>query len=286
MKIVLGTANFGTAYGISNNKRLSNNQLKEIIAICKKNSIEFLDTSYNYINSEKKISKFCNKENFKIITKLPESKGDIDIIKKSFSNSLIRLNTNRLYALLTHSQQDLKVKHFKKIYKILIDLKKNKKIKKIGISVYKPHELINIISRFNIDIAEIPFSIFDQRFRNKKILKIIKEKNIKIYCRSIFLQGLIFLDNKILKKKFNGEIKKIIKIKEDFKNDNNKILEHCINFVKSENFVNKIIIGVNSPKQLNQILNCYRKKEKKIKSNYKDYIIKDNNIILPYKWKN
>jgi len=286
MDIVLGTANFGTIYGISNKKKISLNNLKKIIKICDKNSIKFIDTSFNYKNSEYIISKVCKKKTYKIVTKLSEINGSSEKVEKSFYQSLKRLNKNKIYGLLTHSQKDLKIENFKKIYKILIDLKKVNKIKKIGISVYKPSELIKIASKFKIDIAEIPMSIFDQRFCQKKILKFIKKKNIQIYCRSIFLQGLVFLNNNLIKRKFKGEINKILKFKKKLNNENSKILQHCIQFIKKQKIVNKIIIGINSPTQINEIINAYKNSNKIIKLDYNDYSIKDNNIILPYKWKN
>jgi aryl-alcohol dehydrogenase-like predicted oxidoreductase len=286
MDIILGTANFGAVYGISNKKKISLNDLKKIIKICEKNSIEFIDTSYNYKNSEKIISKLCRKKNYKIITKLPLINGSFKKIEKKFNQSLKRLNKNQIYGLLTHNPKDLKLDNFKKIYKILNDLKKAKKIKKIGISIYKPSELIKIASRFKIDIVEIPMSIFDQRFCEKKILNFIKKKNIQIYCRSIFLQGLVFLNNNLIKKKFKGEINKIIKFKKLLNNDKFKILQHCIHFIKKKKIINKIVIGINSPVQLNEIIKVYKKSNKIIKLNYNDYSIKDNKIILPYKWKN
>ena len=287
MKIVLGTANFGSPYGISNsNKKLSYKDLKKIINICQNNSIKYIDTSYNYKNSEKLISKLCVNKNFKIITKLPEINGNFDKVKTSFYQSLERLNSDNIYSLLTHSQKDLKIKDFEKIYEILNDLKKNKKIKKIGISIYKPKDLIKIANKFKIDIVEIPLSIFDQRFCEKKILDFIKKKKFHIYCRSIFLQGLVFLDNKIIDKKFKGEAKKIINFRKFLNNNNLAILRHCINFVKKQKIAKGIVLGVNSSKQLAEILKEKEKIKKDLILNYNHYSIKDNNIILPYKWKN
>ena len=71
MKIVLGTANFNSLYGI-NNKKIDKSELKKIINFCIKNNIYYLDTAEAY-NNYKLIKKF-NLKKFKIINKLSNLK--------------------------------------------------------------------------------------------------------------------------------------------------------------------------------------------------------------------
>jgi len=69
-KFVLGTAQFGNAYGISNikKKKLHTKEVFRILRYCNQNGIRLLDTAYNYGKSQRLIGKFNN--NFKICTKL------------------------------------------------------------------------------------------------------------------------------------------------------------------------------------------------------------------------
>ena len=71
MKIVLGTANFNSLYGI-NNKKIDKSELKKIINFCIKNNIYYLDTAEAY-NNYKLIKKF-NLKKFKIKNKLSNLK--------------------------------------------------------------------------------------------------------------------------------------------------------------------------------------------------------------------
>ena len=112
-----------------------------------------------------------------------------------------------------------------KKFEILSTLKKNNLIKKIGVSVYSPSQLIKILKEYRIDVVQIPFSIIDQRFL--RYFDYIKEKKILIYVRSIFLQGVLLSNRKIFSKnkeiiKFNNFAKKIKKNK----------LDLCLDFVK------------------------------------------------------
>ena len=67
MKIVLGTANFSSTYGIDH-KKIKEKELHKIISYCKRNKIHYLDTATAYKNYNL-LSKL-NISKFKIITKL------------------------------------------------------------------------------------------------------------------------------------------------------------------------------------------------------------------------
>ena len=74
--------------------------------------------------------------------------------------------------------------------------KKNKVIKKIGISVYNKNELNEILKVFTPEIIQFPLNVFNQSFNDKKYLQSLKHKGIELHARSIFLQGLL-LKNKV-----------------------------------------------------------------------------------------
>ena len=59
----------------------------------------------------------------------------------------------------------------------------------------------------NIDIIQLPLSIYDQRFLRKKIIPWLKDKNISVHVRSIFLQGIILGDNNNFPKFLSKEFK-------------------------------------------------------------------------------
>ncbi len=179
MKLILGTANFGTPYGIANDpKKLSLNEINKILRLSK-NKVKCLDTASSYINSEKIIGSNINKKNFKIITKLPEVGNKISLIENYVLKSLRNLKSKQLYAVMVHSVSDLSSRNLIKILTSLNRLKKQKKIKKIGVSVYTENNLLKIIESNSIDIVQLPASIFDTRFLKKKILNKLKKKKSK-----------------------------------------------------------------------------------------------------------
>ena len=283
MKLILGSANFGTSYGISNTlKKISSNETKKILTIAKKNKISLIDTAANYKNSEKIIGNHKISYEFDIITKLPKIGKNIHLIEKFIFQSLKRLKKKQLYAVLIHSIDDLNSKNINKIFLELKKLKIKKIIKKIGVSVYSERNLEFIIKNHNIDIVQFPASIFDLRFLKKNFLLNLKKKKIKIFIRSIFLQGVIFLSTLVIKKKFKNYSKKIIKFKHDLNQDTDKMINYCLSFIKHFKHIDGIIVGINSSNHLLQILN----NSKKIKIiSLKKYSIMNEKMLIPYNWK-
>lgn len=282
MKIILGTSNFGAPYGISNPRRkISAQEIKKILEIAKFNNISFLDTAHNYKNSEKIIGKITNESDFKIITKLPKISNNLSLIESYIKKSLIRLKRKKLYAVLLHSIDDLNSPNLENILSELNELKKKKLIKKIGVSVYKVDNLSKIIKKNKIDIVQFPSSIFDIRFLKKNFLHKLKIKKIEILVRSIFLQGVIFLNSTKLKKLFKKDSKKIIEFKEEFNNDRDKMINYCINFIRSHKDIDGIVVGVKESKNLMQIIS---NNKKGLIKNVNKYAIHNENILIPYNW--
>ena len=75
-------------------------------------------------------------------------------------------------------------------------LEKNFSIKNIGVSLYNPKDLFKVIKVRIPDAIQVPINIFDKRFLDKKVIDCLKKNNIKMHARSIFLQGLLFMDKK------------------------------------------------------------------------------------------
>ena len=73
-----------------------------------------------------------------------------------------------------HNPDDLKKIDENVLKKKLKELKKNKLIKKVGISIYDFYNLEKLIDLDLFDIIQCPFNIIDQRLQSNKILKLMK----------------------------------------------------------------------------------------------------------------
>ena len=264
-KLILGTANIAKGYGIMNKKGVSSKVIKNLIKFSRKNKIYGLDTAYSYRGVEKNIGK-VNLANLKICTKTPKiiKKKEILIEKyfyKAVKSSSIRINVKSFYVVFIHKSEDLFGPKGEEIYKAMLNLKKGGITKKIGVSVYSPEDLKKILKKYFFDVVQIPINVFDRRFLKKNYLYELKKKNIEIHARSIFLQGMLLLDQNLLPSYFRRWQKLFNKWQEWNKQHNVKKVHTCLNFIKNVNYIDKIVIGVSNIDGFQEIIN-YRKIEK------------------------
>ena len=281
-KYVIGTANFGRNYGLFK-KKVNKNEVSKILRLAKKLKIQLVDTANFYGNAEKILGKSKYK-NFKYITKIKVSKNHIKkpiYLKKLILNSIKNLKIKQIYAVLIHNPFFLKIDRKKNVLKILEELKKEGYIKKIGASIYEKNEIKFLLKNFKLDIVQLPHSIFDRRFSSSGIMRKLKNKDIEVHIRSIFLQG------SLLKKNKSTSFSKWKKLYRTFgewvisKKISN--LQACVKFVISQKNIDKIVIGVDSAKQLSEI-----NKIKKTKNLTFPNFVPENEkkLINPKYWEN
>ena len=165
----------------------------------------------------------------------------------------------------------------------MTQLKKKNLTKKIGVSVYSPEELDKLLKKFNFDIVQIPINIFDRRFLKNNYLIKLKRKGIEIHARSIFLQGLLLLDYTHLPKYFKKWSKLFKEWDEwNIKNNQKKILT-CLNFIYKIQHLDKVVLGVSSYKQFNEIISLKLTKNTKYP---KKIFNLSKNLVDPRSWEN
>ena len=151
-----------------------------------------------------------------------------------------RLNTNKINYLLLHDFRDIlrKDNKSKKIISTLRKIKKSGKILNFGVSIYSCKDTEKIINNHKIDFIQIPFSLFDQSLLENNFYKKLQRKKIDIHIRSIFLQGLVFKNDK---KEKNKKILKITKkLYFFFKYNKYEKMKFLISFIKNYNFYKKL----------------------------------------------
>ena len=287
-KLAIGTPQFGLYYGIEKNQKknfiTSQKNIKKILDHAFKKGICTVDTAHSYGNSQKKLGK-CKIKKWKVITKIPVVTQNSDVyrwVKTIFKKSLKELKLSSVYGVLVHNPKDLFSKNGKEIYRALDDLKKEKFVKKIGVSIYDMKELAKILSNYKIDIVQAPFNILDRRLKQQGWFKELKKRKIEIHVRSIFLKGLLLRTKKNRPNKF----KKWNKVWKEWDNyllkSKRSANEICLNYALSHPEIDKIIVGIRSLKEIHEITKIKKINEKiisKISTN-------DKRLIDPRNWDN
>lgn len=279
--LVLGCARFSGYYGVGSKYKVSKKEVKKIL-LCGKKYINEIDTAISYKDANEKLKKI-NLKNFLINTKIPNyninNNYEINVIKNIIVH-LNQLNINSFETIYLHNPKQLLKKNSKIIINTLENLKKMGLTKRIGISVYNPKELIKILKYYKPDVVQFPLNVFDRRFLEKKIIKIIKKNKIIPYVRSIFLQGILLKDFSKLPKFFFRWSNKFKQYEKWLKNKKISRVEGGLSILNSIPFKTKVIIGVENYKQLKQII---KKSNTKIIPNI-SLGSKDYRLLNPYLW--
>ena len=285
-KIILGTAQFGLDYGISNNDgQVALNEIKKVLDFAYSSNIRTLDTAISYGESEKNIG-LASTSNFNIISKIPKLdniKNIDEFIRKQINNSIQKLKVESLYGLLFHDISIFKSKYGQEAYKIICQLRDEGLIRKIGISIYDTESSYEVLDKYDFDIVQAPLNIFDRRILSQEFTEYANQKNIEIHARSIFLQGLLLMNSTKRPKFFEKWNHLFTEYDNYIKEKRISRLEACIGFVCARKEVSKIIIGVQNLNQLKEIINISKSN---FRSNFPEQIQSfDQKLINPSNWR-
>jgi aryl-alcohol dehydrogenase-like predicted oxidoreductase len=289
MKIALGTVQFGLEYGLPpNDYQVNINEVQKILDFSLDNNIKFIDTAFTYGDAEKKIGEFKKNNELSIMTKSPVFKNEIikkndkNILFDAFESSLKRLKLDACHSLSIHHCDDLLKENGSYLYEALQYLKQEKKIKKIGVSVYNKNQIDKVMQLYDFDIIQLPLNLYDQRLIKNGTLKLIKAKNIEIHARSVFLQGLLLTSGKQWSSFFNDLKLHHQNTTKYFSNKNITMLEACISFIYNIKEVDKIILGVNSLNHLKEILKVT--KSRLLDIDFDNKSVEQEKFINPQFW--
>jgi aryl-alcohol dehydrogenase-like predicted oxidoreductase len=284
-KVALGTVQFGLDYGINNKKgQIPQKEVFEILHECIRSNINVLDTAHVYGDSEQVIGNFIRKHStqFKIISKLPECSPK-DVIS-TFESSLKKLAVDSLYGYMFHNFQHYMANP--ETWDILLKLKSEGRVKKIGLSLYSPSELEYIINKnLKFDIVQVPYNVFDCRF--EKHFPTLKRRGVEVFVRSAFLQGLVFKKPSELDPYFSKMQYKIENLHSLASEIDIPLSSLCLNFVVLNEFVDKVVVGVDSNQNLQEIISSskYCSDVESVLPELRSFCEDDENMILPTNWK-
>lgn len=274
-KIAIGTVQFGVDYGISNKEGVTTPaEVEKILHYATKKNIDTLDTAFAYGKSEEVLGKFQLHDK-KIVSKFPAIKNNS--VEYYLDQSLKRLNVSKLYGYIAHSANDIIGN--KEIWHQLSEKKQLGIVDKIGYSLYSPAELeILLKDDMKPDLIQIPYNILDRRF--EPMFKDLKSMNVEIHTRSTFLQGLFFIPPNELSDFFNP-IKSFLHALHEKYIGNKERAAVLLDFCLANQFIDKVVIGVNNLQQLKENTSVIGQKEDLVLLPIPNF---PEEILLPNKW--
>tara|TARA_B100000212_G_scaffold329170_1_gene294107 strand:- start:335 stop:1228 length:894 start_codon:yes stop_codon:yes gene_type:complete len=291
-QLCLGTAQFGGKYGVTNKDgKPDDKEIELILKNALSNNIKFFDTANAYGDAETILGEKLKNGNINLITKfnsgVKDSFSDYEIhkLENNLKKTLKNLRRNDIDSYLLHDASALKKKNSYLLFNWLEEMRSHGKIKRIGISIYEESDLDDIPLQ-NIQVVQMPISIYDQRLLKNSFINRLLENNISIHIRSIFLQGLLLQKSINWPKHIN---KKFLKHHYNYENEisanNLSLMDAAISFIKQLDFPELILFGVTSSLELKSINKSWNS-EKVLNNqlNFKTFRWDNINDIDPRKW--
>jgi len=274
--IILGTAQLGTPYGLSNTIGQPNAlEAHKIVETALQHGIDCFDTAPIYGDSEKMLGNiFKRYKNIKVLSKvfLLDLKSDdvqknSDFVIKTIEQTCKDLQIEQLWGALFHCYQNLDIWHYG-IKQGLNKAKRNGLVKYIGVSNYAydrkekttDKNLYNILKMTDVDIVQDACNAWDHRLLRGYMDKQMKSTGKLCLMRSIFLQGLLLLSPEETKKKIPEAYEASKMWNQIAEELNMTIKQLAFSFVVSSDV--PFLVGVESVEQVIDNVKMYKESKK------------------------
>ena len=258
--MTLGTVQLGMNYGIANNAgKPDEEKAHAILQAALEGSVTSLDTARGYGNSEEVIGRFLKQWKGKlpfITTKIPRLQGESEkelekFATESLETSMTNLGVSKVNAVMLHAAGDLQ-RHGTAAEKAMNALLRHGYTDQIGVSVYNADEIEEMLKYESYSVTQAPISIFDQRIIACGAADKLKDRGYTVFVRSVFLQGLFFLDpekldDPILLEYAADKIRLLHRIAEE---SNMSVAQLAISFMRDCAGVTSLVLGADTPEQV------------------------------------
>lgn len=284
MKIALGTVQFGIDYGIANTSgQVDRAEAESILDYAKNHGIDTIDTAIAYGSSERCLGEI-GVDGYQIVTKLPEIPDDYGNLRlwveRQVRRSLETLGVKSLYALLLHRPRQLLDPDKKDLWHLLLQLKTNGIVGKIGFSIYTPDELDELWDSFKPDLVQAPYNVFDRRLDDSGWLQRMNQENVEVHVRSIFLQGLLLMSEDSRPEKFSKWAAVWSRWESWLSENGTAPVQAAVSFALSDRRISKVVVGVDSLDQFKNIITMASNVGKFPES----FHITDTRLLNPSDW--
>ncbi len=198
----LGTVQLGMNYGIANRGGQPDLQQSfSMLHAALDKGVTSLDTARAYGNAEEVLGAFFREYTGQmpfLTTKVPRFNldGEREIeafIVGSVETSLEKLGVSKVNCIMLHHPTNL-YKNGEITARHMESLVRRGYADMVGASVYTGDEVAEMLRYPAYTATQVPMSVFDQRLIVSGTVDALQERGIVTFVRSVFLQGLFFLD--------------------------------------------------------------------------------------------
>lgn len=295
MKLILGAAQFGLPYGVTNytGKMPDDRELKSTLDYAFDNGIDTIDTAEGYGVANERLAFYLrnNDRNFRIINKIFRqpilTEEAAHELRKNLLNAREAFNISSFDCIMLHYAPSV-CQSPTVDQSFFSSLVENGICKHIGLSINHEDDYFSLNKRIQIDLLQAPFNLLNQHILNPAFVQSLKAAACKIHVRSLFLQGLLLAGSR----KIPAYLKNLTRYVESLENlasdMGESLMTLCFVFGLSHPFVEGFVIGVQSQRELAEVLEGYHRACEVLCRgslfNFHEFNCKDASLVDPTQW--
>lgn len=246
--LVLGTAQFGDAYGVTNARgRLAEPEIAEIMEQARRLGVTAIDTAAGYGDAQWRLRPWA--ANLAITTKVA---GAIPAtIEHELTRSLELLGVPRVRACLLHDWSSLEPRVAAEAAAALRRAQESGLVELVGISAYDERDLELATQAFaDLQIAQVPVNVLDQRLCDSGVVRELQKAGTRFQARSVFLQGLLANPDADTALAKHADV---IAFREAARERSIAPLRAALSFIRTQAWIAEVVVGVTSARELTDL---------------------------------
>ena len=251
-QLVLGTAQWGDSYGVTNAVgRLADSEIASIVAVARESGITEVDTARGYGAAQARLRPFAR--DFAVTTKVT---GGGDVLAQ-VDASLAELGLDSLDGVLIHDWDTLDCKGQGISVLSYGQLLDSGKVARVGVSVYDSAGLESAASTFDVGgvplgMLQVPANVLDRRLDASPLLMELAAAGTHVVVRSALLQGVLLSSGGGL-----ADHPDVVRFRESISPESSP-LEACLAHVRALPWATHVVVGVTSAVELKQIVDSWK----------------------------
>lgn len=252
MELELGTAQWGTVYGITNARgRLSDDDISAIVSVAQARGIDKIDTARGYGDAEVRLAPFAPE--FAVTTKISGGSAAGPQIEQS----LIDLGVTRLQTVLVHDWETLDNEACEFVARGLGEAHDAGLVDRVGVSIYSEEGVksaLAVFSALGVELGslQVPANPLDRRLDDSALLNRLHAAGAHIVVRSAFLQGVLLAESSRW-----TDHTDVQKFRSHLVEQGTSALSACLGHVRALPWATHVVVGVTSAAELTEICDAW-----------------------------
>lgn len=288
-KIALGTVQWGQPYGVSNRSgQTTPDEVRQILVHAHSQGVSLLDTAADYGEAEQVLGTLPESAGFSITTKTTRARtrhftvAHRRQVELAFRQSLARLKRQSVHGVFVHHPDDLLGNGGDRLWDTMLSWKADGKVQRVGASVNGPSQVERLLERFPLEIVQLPYSIYDQRFAHLGLLRALKAAGVEIHARSAFLQGALLLEPASLPPHLSALRPTQSRMLARAREHGHSLLSQALAFCLEHPDIDRVVVGCERLSQVQEVLAVPDLDS--LTERFAEFAIEDTRIVDPSKW--